>query len=1813
MNSINCIHCGKAIATDEIPAQCPHCDQDLSKLAASVLATIKPGQPSTGKPKYKITEQHSLTDPMATLESPQEAEARRRSLKAKESGQEPGTPVETKPESPLSDPHSVTLKQPANEKADFRNDSDHKTIQTPESEKKPTLNTPEENRRAAENYSLGLKTVIPPRTVSRADLPGELQDYKVEDWLGSGAFGVVFRAIQVPLDRSVAVKVLQNDKDESEARNLKLKNEFLREAQFTGKLEHPNIVPIHDIGVTTDTSGIVSPFYAMKEIRGESWLQSIRSKTRRENVQIFKQVANAIAFAHSKQLLHNDLKPDNVMLGEFGEVLVVDWGQAIDLSDAETMRPGGTPAYISPEMANYWCDIHLDGLRQSTSMPKVGIQSDIYLLGALLFEVVVGAPPHCNTPNEPPYEVIRRASENELIAHDNYVNDELMHIALCALRHGDQEFKTVEELLAAVNEYEARKLSIELRQRADHILTLAKQSSDYDGFQRAKFGYEESLEKWQGNAIAKRGLRDAKVSCAELSLKDQNFDLGIGMLDNPESDSELALKKKLVEGKKKRDRRKKLVGWLAIGLASSILLGIVVNAYMINENNKSVKRRDLALLEKDEALAEKQEIEASIAPLRQEVTEKTAELASTQKQISTQADQIKQNTEQIAAFPAKLEAEQEKYNLQLKTQQEQFALKAERDKKTLEDNLSKQLTSTRAEYNDRVEAVKLKSGKEIAAVKLKSEKELAAEQEKLVQAKASFAQEEKVLTTRLEDLSESSKLLRYKGSLTTVAQRVQAGDYRESRKLLDEFEDKTTWEWSRLNQLSHREVEAIYPTEDLIQFNASQNGKRFALVFEDRVEIRDTNQFNTVALSRPVVGASAIAFSPDGQKLAIGKPGDSFRDPGKIWIFDISNPASPTQDRILNAQSRLISSIEFSPDASRLLSVGTPSKARQSTSKGLDEPLMVWDENWKRIDVSLIVNAGKRPNFSQATFSADGRHILTTNPSGIPQSQLAHVFRESNGTFRWQSTSPISGINAAVFEDDAATEIVGCIREPRSGTFSLAMWSASQSKSTSFRQAGSKAAFKRARLVAQLEQKVLAIRKSGKWLVTSGQDKAITLWDWQTKTPFNYRGHSRNVDANAIMAGETKDEVVLISATSGSQPEILKTDLSTFRDNIQKKTASQVVGTDEPSLSSLHSAIEENGLLTACGNDLGQAAIERNGGRIQWDVSAWKEHVLTDRFLLAQSRDDYFYKYNRTTGNLESVLTKLRASAKIVKFEASSDGQTALVIYNDGKPEFQIWDLSTQTKTRTIDYGKENVFGTGTDKELLTFKLSPNGRWVVAGKVGVFVWSTQTGERQTLNQSQSQLARNAVSAINFLGADDKFIASWKDRVDLYDLSSASAPRRFNTSKISYSKNEPNILDARTVGGRTLILARATQSAGSRGGIVLVELESNTTLANFESARFASFSRANLNDVVVVNKPGSENLIERWSRSSGNTQPISLSGLDGIGGEDSLSGPFRAINRAFESVNGELILQSSTKGQRGSIARDWNTVSVNPSDANFVSALRVIAKPKVDFCGVANNRAVTLESGTIRFWNLANRSVQPDGVTPGYYRSCSLWHDGTILMAVPKIGNEVVGIDSQSGAIKFRLTTADSPVKAVFAHASNRIAIGNSKGQVEFWNVEAGEPVKSNELISISDSKINDISFSETGNSLVIVSDHGSAYVSHRIDSGWGRPIKFTPIDEQRIVASDISKNGRRIVTGTESGRLTIWNSETSSEATADGSIAQTPEQDSERELLTLSNQHQSPVRFAKFLTNAKGETQIVSAESQSGENQFLIWNVSPAN
>src|SRR5687768_15835226 len=143
--------------------------------------------------------------------------------------------------------------------------------------------------------------------------------------LGHGGMGTVYLAEDGELNRLVAIKVLNTPEVTND-----LRRRMIREAQIIARLEHPGIVPVHDVGELPD--GRV--FYAMKLVRGVRLDEyAANTSSMRERLRKFQAVCDAVAFAHAHGVIHRDLKPQNIMIGSFGEVLVLDWGVAKILRD----------------------------------------------------------------------------------------------------------------------------------------------------------------------------------------------------------------------------------------------------------------------------------------------------------------------------------------------------------------------------------------------------------------------------------------------------------------------------------------------------------------------------------------------------------------------------------------------------------------------------------------------------------------------------------------------------------------------------------------------------------------------------------------------------------------------------------------------------------------------------------------------------------------------------------------------------------------------------------------------------------------------------------------------------------------------------------------------------------------------------------------------------------------------------------------------------------------------------------------------------------------------------------------------------------------------------------------------------------------------------------------------------------------------------------------------------------------------------------------------------------------------------------------
>lgn len=239
-----------------------------------------------------------------------------------------------------------------------------------------------------------------------------------------GGVGQVWLAKDADLQRNVALKVLRPEW----MSDAKVRARFLQEARITGQLEHPGIVPVYELGHKLENN---QPFYAMRFVHGRTLSEAAHAYHAKRDVEqaepidllqllnAFVAVCNTVEYAHSRGVIHRDLKGPNVILGDFGEVIVVDWGMAkwIEQADPEPTgndepspysesngwfdtEPGqtlGTPAYMAPEQA-------------AGSVDSFDSRTDVYGLGTILYEILTGRPPFTGTSLA---EVLRKVREEE--------------------------------------------------------------------------------------------------------------------------------------------------------------------------------------------------------------------------------------------------------------------------------------------------------------------------------------------------------------------------------------------------------------------------------------------------------------------------------------------------------------------------------------------------------------------------------------------------------------------------------------------------------------------------------------------------------------------------------------------------------------------------------------------------------------------------------------------------------------------------------------------------------------------------------------------------------------------------------------------------------------------------------------------------------------------------------------------------------------------------------------------------------------------------------------------------------------------------------------------------------------------------------------------------------------------------------------------------------------------------------------------------------------------------------------------------------
>ena len=504
----------------------------------------------------------------------------------------------------------------------------------PSSTKFPRREPPSDAKKGKDGTVVPAKS-LPQWTISQMEFPMEVfedeeiepmqarpgcAEYILRQIVGTGGFGEVWEATQGALGRVVAVKKMRDDlrhhQDASTGEASRMEDDFTREALTTAMLEHPNIVPVHDLGL--DDSG--KPLLAMKLLRGERWDLTIVMDFDDLTVQdflakhlpIFLDVCNAVAFAHSRGIVHRDLKPSQVIVGEFGETILMDWGLAVlaqpekldgylaDLVEQVAPRldiafnPTGTPAYMAPEQT----------LKHSL---EIDPRTDVYLLGGTLYYLLTRRAPHQSAGTKEAFLSAMQGTVKrpEYVISDRDVPKDLAEIAMKALAPKKEDrYPSAKELIAAVENFmtgaDNRRESREIVDAVREEMSVA--ATSYDKLNERNSRIMRALALWPQNPEAQQLLNRHRQQFAEIALQNHDIVLARLMAEACEEGEKRARLLKQIEGEERQgqrvSRQRRMLWFVSSILIAIIIFDIIYLLFLSGSATTSNLKQELIATEK---------------------------------------------------------------------------------------------------------------------------------------------------------------------------------------------------------------------------------------------------------------------------------------------------------------------------------------------------------------------------------------------------------------------------------------------------------------------------------------------------------------------------------------------------------------------------------------------------------------------------------------------------------------------------------------------------------------------------------------------------------------------------------------------------------------------------------------------------------------------------------------------------------------------------------------------------------------------------------------------------------------------------------------------------------------------------------------------------------------------------------------------------------------------------------------------------------------------------------------------------------------
>ncbi len=1199
--------------------------------------------------------------------------------------------------------------------------------------------------------SLSTSPVVPAGDTSA--LP---PDYELQDKLGEGGMGIVYLARQTSIDRLIAVKMLKPD----EAKGDDVRSRFLAEATVTGELDHPNIVPIHDLGCTENGA----LFYAMKRVRGIPWNEVMASKSLTENLEILMRLADAISFAHSRGIIHRDIKPENVMLGDFGEVLVMDWGLAYSVvgQKAPLQDPSevvsGSPAYMAPEMA-------------AGTIDQLSFSSDVYLLGATLYEIVAGFPPHSG---DNLMGCLFNAAQNNI--RPTSKTGELVGIALKAMAtRPEDRYASVGDFQVAIREYQSHSESILLAAKANERLSAAQRSGDYTDYAQALFGFREALDLWPGNATAREGVNTAALAYAGRAIERDDLDLALSLLDpeDPQQAEMYARAQAALADRESRNARLRSITRAAQGLAAAVIVILAGSIIWIrSEMVETARARDAAVLAQNEAIeaqndaieqrkvAEDRE-EDAMAALRQE------RRALLDRDIALQAEQFAKfeaNSSARAASNARFRAEEAEQRQKDQRYLAEVSLAgskiAERSFRHADQLLAASDPGRRHFEWGRLKYVTQQVGRRVAEHLLRiNAVDVAADGTRIVtgswDGSAVVWNLEGQRLATLQPQREADRSYVWDVAFSPDGRRVATADLL-GRVIMW---DATTGE--RLLDLNDPTQDSVaahargalclafVSNEELVSGGADGAVRRWDVrLAADGPAPSDENRLVSTLLHGSRV--NAIDLSHDRRRLVSGGQN------GSVIVWNLANR---TPLFTFDKHEYAVQAVCFTrPTPDVLLSTvdagNVPLDGTQVISAGDGRMALIWDSTTGQV---LQMLTGHDATIRSVQVAPDGRSVVTGSNDNTARlwslrtGQLSEVF---SGHSAW--------ISRATFVPTQSATETRVVTSSHDGDVRL--WTAGENRET-IHLAGH---------APGMEVLSADITRDGRLVATASRDRTVRLWDVATgseiglleeghsKTvrdvfvsPDGQRvlsvgddatgrlwdvdskcqvavllGHARGIDTASFSADgrriatlSTSDGTVRVWEAASGRP------LGEFRDPLAVRA-----GNNRQGFSSV--AFTQDGDSLLLGTRSGRVLLQDLAGGEPRTFTGHRDEVsgvvaLPDgKLAVSSSRDRTCIVWDLATG--EEQRPGLAHNGGVVAMVAAPDGAWVATVVA-GEPAVQIWDVASRRRLRTLESNAGSIISLAVDR---------TGERLAAGTaVGrVILWQPTNGEHlRTWNASPQEI------------------------------------------------------------------------------------------------------------------------------------------------------------------------------------------------------------------------------------------------------------------------------------------------------------------------------------------------------------------------------------------------------------------------------------------------------------------------------------------